>query len=370
MSGSLAKCVCWFGSVWFTSVATAGSFGFTAAVWNNISGLNGADLAVADVVSLGTWDGATFTALGSVATSPGLSFGDSNDSRQWNGTFNGQVALSNTNAIAGAQLVLRWSEAASGLTGLMYYDITTGTDDARVREWTVKGGIGSGLDFAANYVDVYDLTVNREGELLDAAAVLGGVVFSGSYALTGNPQFQLAQPPVVSSTPSSQSAIAGGSATFSVTASGADISYQWHKDGVAISGATFASYTIASVSASHVGDYSVTIRNAVGSVASDAVSLSMDPFWEPRGWVYYSWPYAYSIDEQRWHFFSETDTQWRVGLSSGEWATLSEATGWNYYAWPYSYSSDQSTWHWYDSNTQWVVDLVSDVWARLGAVTD
>jgi len=46
---------------------------------------------------------------------------------------------------------------------------------------------------------------------------------------------------------------------------------------------------------------------------------------------------------------------------------LSEARGWNYYAWPYSYSSEQSTWHWYDSNTQWVVDLISGVWARMGA---
>ena len=55
-----------------------------------------------------------------------------------------------------------------------------------------QGGAGGGLDFAQNYVDVSDLTVNREGEELDAAAVLQGVVFAGSYPLSGRPQFQLA----------------------------------------------------------------------------------------------------------------------------------------------------------------------------------
>jgi len=94
------------------------------------------------------------------------------------------------------------------------------------------------------------------------------------------------------------------------------------------------------------------------------------PVWEPQGWVYFSWPYAYSFTEGRWHFFDISNTQRRVNLSNSEWRKLSEARGWNYYAWPYSYSSDQSTWHWYNADTQWVVDLISGVWARLGAVAD
>jgi len=88
--------------------------------------------------------------------------------------------------------------------------------------------------------------------------------------------------------------------------------------------------------------------------------------WEPAGWVYYAWPYAYDSTQGRWHFFNQSDKQWRVNLSSGGWATLDAATGWNYYAWPYSYSSDQSTWHWYNANTQWVVDLTSGDWELFG----
>ena len=106
---------------------------------------------------------------------------------------------------------------------------------------------------------------------------------------------------------------------------------------------------------------------SAGSTGTVDTAEEPTPIWEPQGWVYFSWPYAYSFTEGRWHFFNEANTQWRVNLSNSKWGTLAEATGWNYYAWPYSYSSDQSTWHWYDSNTQWVVDLVSGVWARMGA---
>jgi hypothetical protein len=105
---------------------------------------------------------------------------------------------------------------------------------------------------------------------------------------------------------------------------------------------------------------------SAGSTGTVDTAEEPTPIWEPQGWVYFSWPYAYSFTEGRWHFFDISNTQWRVNLSNSQWGTLADATGWNYYAWPYSYSSDQSTWHWYDSNTQWVVDLVSGVWAQLG----
>ena len=36
--------------------------------------------------------------------------------------------------------------------------------------------------------------------------------------------------------------------------------------------------------------------------------------WEPAGWVYYAWPYAYDFTQGRWHFFNQSDKQWRVNL--------------------------------------------------------
>lgn len=113
----------------------------------------------------------------------------------------------------------------------------------------------------------------------------------------------------------------------------------------------------------------MTIEEVVEAILIESLDIS-ESTWTPVGWVYLDYPYAYSLDEARWHYFNEADMQWRVDLTNGVWGTLADADGWNYYAWPYSYSVDQGTWHWYDSNTQWVLDLVSGVWAQLGAVAD
>jgi hypothetical protein len=104
----------------------------------------------------------------------------------------------------------------------------------------------------------------------------------------------------------------------------------------------------------------------IGGIEIGSYTPPQEAHWEPAGWVYYSWPYAYDFTEGRWHFFNQSDKQWRVNLSDSEWATLDAATGWNYYAWPYSYSSDQGAWHWYNSNIQWVIDLVSGEWELFG----
>jgi hypothetical protein len=111
----------------------------------------------------------------------------------------------------------------------------------------------------------------------------------------------------------------------------------------------------------------MTIEEVVEAILIEILEPSAST-WTPEGWVYYDYPYAYSLDEARWHYFDSSNTQWRVNLTTNDWGTLSEseATGWTFYAWPYSYSVDASTWHWYNDNEQWVVDLVSGVWALFG----
>ncbi len=82
-------------------------------------------------------------------------------------------------------------------------------------------------------------------------------------------------PPAITTQPQAQSVEAGTGATFSVTASGDAPSYQWQKDGVAITGATAATFTITSTSASDAGNYAVVVSNPVGSVTSDTASLTV-----------------------------------------------------------------------------------------------
>ncbi len=52
--------------------------------------------------------------------------------------------------------------------------------------------------------------------------------------------------------------------TFSVTASGYGLTYQWFKNGNSISGATASSYTIAAASVSDAGNYTVSVNGACG----------------------------------------------------------------------------------------------------------
>jgi hypothetical protein len=53
------------------------------------------------------------------------------------------------------------------------------------------------------------------------------------------------------------------------------LSYQWSKGGTPISGATAASYTISSVQTTDAGGYRVEVSNSVGSVVSDAATLTI-----------------------------------------------------------------------------------------------
>ena len=84
--------------------------------------------------------------------------------------------------------------------------------------------------------------------------------------------------PTLTTQPTSQTAALGSSASFSVaaTTTGSDtLTYQWRKAGTAISGATAATYTIATVAATDAGDYDVLVSNSAGSVSSAVATLSV-----------------------------------------------------------------------------------------------
>ena len=69
--------------------------------------------------------------------------------------------------------------------------------------------------------------------------------------------------------------VPGQSATFTVTATGSNLMYQWQKDGVDIVGATSATYTIEVITESDTGMYRCVVSNAAGPVTSTAASLTV-----------------------------------------------------------------------------------------------
>ncbi len=81
--------------------------------------------------------------------------------------------------------------------------------------------------------------------------------------------------PVITQQPQSADVCEGSSVTFSVSATGTNLTYQWRKDGEDIPGATSSSYTISSVSSSDVGNYDCVVSNDCGSVTSNTATLSI-----------------------------------------------------------------------------------------------
>ena len=90
-------------------------------------------------------------------------------------------------------------------------------------------------------------------------------------------------PPVVETQPRSTSGGAGGSATFTVVASGRELTYQWFgPGGVAlfdvagkITGATTATLQIFNIESGDAGSYEVQVSNTGGLVESDVVTLTI-----------------------------------------------------------------------------------------------
>jgi hypothetical protein len=80
----------------------------------------------------------------------------------------------------------------------------------------------------------------------------------------------------IASQPQSLTVAPGGSAQFSVTASGTPApSYQWQFNGAAIHGATSSTLTLSNVSAANAGSYAVAVTNTLGSVTSNAATLTV-----------------------------------------------------------------------------------------------
>jgi streptogramin lyase len=107
--------------------------------------------------------------------------------------------------------------------------------------------------------------------LLRSTAVIACIVGVQACGGGGGSQTQTA-PPVITSEPKSLTVNSGASAAFSVTATGAT-SYQWQRNGNAITGATADSYSITTTSANNGDSYTVVATNAGGSTTSLPATL-------------------------------------------------------------------------------------------------
>lgn len=107
------------------------------------------------------------------------------------------------------------------------------------------------------------------------ALSLNLVACGGSAGMAPTPISAMAAPEIHVQ-PSNQTVPMGLTATFSVTAGGTSLQYQWYRDGAALSGANSSSFTTAPTTFSDTGaNFSVSVSNSGGSVTSSDASLTV-----------------------------------------------------------------------------------------------
>ena len=84
------------------------------------------------------------------------------------------------------------------------------------------------------------------------------------------------EPPAIVSIPKEQTVVLGGRTTLFVSASGDNLTYQWKKDGVDLSGENAAALTFEEARPQDSGNYTVVVGNADGNVTSSVAQLVVD----------------------------------------------------------------------------------------------
>ena len=157
--------------------------------------------------------------------------------------------------------------SVSGSAPLNYFWLKNG---AAIANGTKYSGVNS------TSLTVTALSTTDAGNFSVIVSNLAGSVTSSVAALT------VVSSPTITTPPANVSTIAGGNASFSVTAAGsAPLVYQWLKngtplaDGGNISGSATATLNLATVSANDAASYSVTVSNSLGGVISPAATLTV-----------------------------------------------------------------------------------------------
>ena len=119
-----------------------------------------------------------------------------------------------------------------------------------------------------------NLNASKAGSYFIVAANAAGRTTSAVAQVT---LIQPPAPPVIVQHPVSQTVALGGSVSFAVAATGTGpFNYQWRKNSAPISGASSATFSIASVLVSDAAEYTVTVSNPGGNATSQPATLTVN----------------------------------------------------------------------------------------------
>src|SRR5439155_1204059 len=143
--------------------------------------------------------------------------------------------------------------------------ITVWIDNIKVLDSIPTPGLNPGTDSSGNGWIGFSSHTGWAGENHD---ILNWSFCSG----------QAGVPPGITTEPQSQTAAAGTSVHFMLSASGTlPLTYQWLREGSPVAGATGTAYLISNAQTNDSGTYSVAITNAYGFAISSNAHLTVSP---------------------------------------------------------------------------------------------
>lgn len=143
--------------------------------------------------------------------------------------------------------------------------LSVDSTDSYTVTW-LKNGVSIGQ---ANSLLLNNLTVSDTGSY--SCQVVSGNLSSSCSAFT----LTVMDAPSIVQSPGNSIVTEGDNASLSVVAEGSDLSYQWYRDGVAVSGATSSNLNLGNVAQQDAGSYYCVVSNSVGSDSSATATLAV-----------------------------------------------------------------------------------------------
>jgi hypothetical protein len=166
---------------------------------------------------------------------------------------------------AGDTVSLQWTSYGISTTNILYSSnggtswVPVGTIETRDGANSFRYAIPQTISAGSNHIF---RIVSAEDELLGA----------NTPALTINPKT------AIRTQPSAPGPVCeGGSATLSVVATGAALTYQWQHNGTPVPGGTSAQLALSNIQPAQAGQYLCVVSGACGSVQSSPVQLTVTP---------------------------------------------------------------------------------------------
>ncbi len=142
-------------------------------------------------------------------------------------------------------------------------------------QWT-RNGTAMSSATSSSYTTPAETTSDNGAQFIVVVSNSVGNVTSSVVTLTVT---AASVAPSITAQPSNQTTFVGQTATFSVGANGTSpLSYQWQKNGIAVSGATLSSYTTpAEIASDNGAQFTIVVSNSAGNIISNAATLTVNP---------------------------------------------------------------------------------------------